>query len=434
MNANDGQPSTWGNPLRNVSQGGGVSVSFSGGDERSEPENAICSVSRVDLHGRPERAVAERGEAAPASALPCQYDNNCIGNGIGKFQSAPLPPYRKKSRHRLEMAIEWMVEKYGIERIGLLTLTFGVPGSGRGSLETHQLREQAKDLGFVQARWHSFCSNVIVKRYQDWICILEPQRDGVWHIHVVVATKEDIRTGTDVATLANYKLPPWLRKGKHLRNEALAAEWKALRETTCKYRFGRAELLPIKKTKEAFSRYLGKYLTKTFNLVPAGRRYRLIRFSRGVGRHFSMRFSIVGLGNLIYRTRLKMAASALWFQDYGDFAEYFGARWNYYLRDLIAGIPVPLVFGKGDFKTGLAAKLLTLFAEDPLPFLDSELKKKLTAAYRVLWDKFEELAFDVRVNAGESETRLRVADNIDVGPLTGDDLQDDLFRPAWVPF
>jgi hypothetical protein len=334
----------------------------------------------------------------------------------------------------LELAIEWMVEEYGIERVGLLTLSFGVPGSGRGSLETFLLREQAKDLEFVQARWHSFRSNVIAVRYLDWICILEPHKDGVWHIHVVVATKEDIRTGTDVETLSNYKLPYWLRRGKHLRNEALAAEWKALRETACKYRFGRVELLPIKKTKEAFSRYLGKYLTKTFNLVPPGRRHRLVRFSRGVGRHFSMRFSIVGLGNLIYRTRLKLAASMLWFKDYGDFAEYFGARWNYYLRDIIAGIPIPLVFGKGNFETGVASKLLNLFAENPVPFLDPESKQKMTTACRGLWHRFEELAFDAPATVPWREKRPPEADNIDVGPLTEADLQDDLFRPSDVPF
>jgi hypothetical protein len=157
-----------------VSQGGGVSVLLSGGDERSEPESLHSSALHVDLHGRAEGAASERGEAAPDAALPCQNSNNCIGNGIGRFPSAPLSPYRKKSRHRLEMAIEWMVEKYGIERVGLLTLSFGVPGSGRGSLETFLLREQAKDLEFVQARWHSFCSNVVMKRYEDWICILEP--------------------------------------------------------------------------------------------------------------------------------------------------------------------------------------------------------------------------------------------------------------------
>jgi len=117
-----------------------------------------------------------------------------------------------------------MVKKHGINRVGLLTLSFGVPGSGRGSEATRELREQAKDLDFVQARWHSFSSNVVTKRYEDWICVLEPHRDRVWHLHVVVSTKADIRTGTDVETLSNYKLPYWMRRGKHLRNEALAAE------------------------------------------------------------------------------------------------------------------------------------------------------------------------------------------------------------------
>jgi len=416
MSANDGQPSTWGNPLRNVSQGGGVSVSISGGDEHSEPESVHSSALNVDLHGRVEGVSANAREARVADTLPCQDSNNCIGKGIGQFQSAPLSPYRKKSRHRLEMAIEWMVKEHGIEHVGLLTLSFGVPDSGRGSLETFLLREQAKDLEFVQGRWHSFCSNVIVKRYQDWICILEPHKDGVWHIHVVVATKEDIRTGTDVETLSNYKLPYWMRRGKHLRNEALAAEWKALRETACKYRFGRVELLPIKKTKEAFARYLGKYLTKTFNLIPPGRRHRLIRYSRGVGRHFSMRFSINGLGNLLYRTRLKMAAAMLDFRDYSLFADCFGPRWNYYLRDIIASIPIPLRFGKGDFESGMAAKLLALYAEDPLLFLDSESKKKMAAAQRLLWLKFEELAFDAPALAHWREARPQEADT--TGHLT----------------
>jgi hypothetical protein len=354
-----------------VSQGGGSVVSFSGGGEQSEPENVHSSVALdVDLHGRPGGAAVDaHGEAVRATAaLPCQESDKCIGNDfIGK--PTPLSPYRKKSRHRLEMAIEWMLNKYGINHVGLLTLSFGVPGSGRGSQETRELREQAKDFDFVQNRWASFRSNVIAERYEDWICILEPHKDGVWHIHVVVATKDDIRTGTDVETLSNYRLPYWTRRGKHLRNEALAAEWRALRETACKYRFGRVELLPIKKTKEAFARYLGKYLTKAFNLIPAGRKNRLVRYSRGIGKHFSMRFSINGLGNLIYRTRLKMAASFLNFKDYSFFAEFFGSRWNYYLREIIASIPIPLVFGKGNFETGVAAKLLAQYAADPLPYL-----------------------------------------------------------------
>jgi hypothetical protein len=327
-----------------------------------------------------------------------------------------------------------MVNKHGINHVGLLTLSFGVPGSGRGSQATQELRELAMDLDFVQARWHSFSSNIVRKRYQDWICIFEPHKDGVWHIHVVVATKADIRTGTDIETLSNYKLPYWLRRGKHLRNEALAAEWKFLRETACKYRFGRVELLPIKKTKEAFARYLGKYLTKAFNLVPSGRKNRLVRYSRGVGKHFSMRFSIYSLGNLLYRTRLKMAGAMLNFKDYSLFADIFGPRWNYYLRDIIASIPIPLVFGKGSFESGVAAKMLAEYAADPFPHLETETKKKMTDASRMMWQKFEELAFDSPVMTELQPVKIEEADNIDVGPLTEADLQDELFRPSDVPF
>jgi hypothetical protein len=82
----------------------------------------------------------------------------------------------------------------------------------KGSYETWALRQQAKVWDFVQARWHSFCTNVIANRYEDWVCVFELHKDGVWHIHVVVVTKEDIRTGTDIETLSNYKLPYWMRR------------------------------------------------------------------------------------------------------------------------------------------------------------------------------------------------------------------------------
>jgi hypothetical protein len=244
----------------------------------------------------------------------------------------------------------------------------------------------------------------------------------------------DIRTGTDVETLTNYKLPYWLRRGKHLRNDALAAEWTALRQITCKYRFGRIELLPIRKTSEALARYLAGYLSKSFKLVPAGERCRLIRLSRSLSRNFSMQFSIWSLGNLIYRTRLKMAATMLHFEDYNDFANYFGPRWNYYLGDLIASIPVPMVFGKGDFMSGVAIKILNDFAENPFPYLDEETKKKLAAVNSMLLRKFAELAFDDMAQMRWQESEQREADNIDVGPLTEADLQNELLAESDNPF
>jgi hypothetical protein len=399
--------------------------------------NAIDASSATG-NGLPMAPGVSRG---PLVALPCHKSNNCIENNEddstaeeSESTADGLSPYRRKSRHRLIMAVEWMAKKYGVNHVGLLTLTFGVPGSGRGSLATKELREQAKDLEFVQKRWHSLNTNIIAKRYPDWICILEPHRDGVWHFHVVVATKMDIRTGTDVETLTNYVLPAWMRRGKHLRNEALAAEWRALREIACKYRFGRIELMPIKKTGEAVARYLAGYLSKSFQQCPSGRKHRLIRFSRGISKQFNMTFSIWSLGNLIYRTRLKMAASMLHFQDYGDFADYFGPRWNYYIGDIIAVIPVPMKFGKGDFERGVAATILNDYAENPGPYLDEETDKQLLAVQRALLRKFTELAFGELMEIRREESRPTEADNIDVGPRTDADWQGELLEPSENPF
>jgi len=410
--------------------------SLVGALNRAEPDSEHnCSpVLRRDVvpTGEVEGAGAVRPVRAARPALPCHNSNSCIEKE--KWKSEPLSPYRKKSRHRLITAIEGVVRKHGVNRVGLLTLSFGVPGSGRGSEATRELREQAKDLDFVQARWHSFASNVVTRRYEDWICVLEPHRDGVWHLHVAVSTKADIRTGTDVETLSNYKLPYWMRRGKHLRNEALAAEWQVLRETCCKYRFGRVELLPIKKTGQAVARYVAGYLSKSFGLVPAGRKNRLVRFSRSLSQRFTMRFSPHTLGNLLHRTRLKLAASMLHFQEYGDFADYFGSRWHYYLGEIIASIPVPLVFGKGQFESGVAAMMLREYVLDPLPYLDDAGKKSMIAAHSGLLRKFTELAFDESAEARWEESRPAEADNIDVGPATETDYQGDLVEASGDPF
>jgi hypothetical protein len=249
-----------------------------------------------------------------------------------------------------------------------------------------------------------------------------------------LATKADIRTGTDIKTLTNYKLPYWQRRGKYLRNDALAAEWRALRETCCKYRFGRAELLPIKKTGETLARYVAGYLSKSFGLVPPGRKHRLVRYSRNLTHKITMRFSPHTLGNLIHRTRLKLAASMLHFEEYGDFADYLGPRWYFYLGDIIASIPVPLKFAKGDFESGLEAKVLRGFAEDPFAILSKEERALMTAAHSALLRKFTDLAFDESAEMRWQESQSAEADNIDVGSAPGTELQNDLIEASGNPF
>jgi hypothetical protein len=331
------------------------------------------------------------GAGQPPAALPCQDNHKCIEKE--KYQRpshARLTPNQKLIRQKMIEAAKYMVRKHGLERVGVLTLSFGVPGSGKGSFATWALRQQAKHWDFVQARWHSFYTNVVAKRYADWVCVFEMHRDKVWHMHVIVATKEDIRTGTNLEVLGNYKLPYWMRRGKHLRNTALAAEWAMLRQTCCRYRFGRVELLPVKKSGQAVGLYLGDYLVKTYNVIPAGQRSRLVRFSKQINQVITTPFAIHSLGTLIYRTRLRIAAGMLNFQEYEDFAEYFGPRWNYYLRNAIAWIPIPFRFQKGAFESGQATKMLMEYAQHPKCYLDERGKHKIDDVGRELWRRLEE--------------------------------------------
>jgi hypothetical protein len=147
-----------------------------------------------------------------------------------------------------------------------------------------------------------------------------------------------------------------------------------------------------------------------------------------------MRFSPHNLGNLIHRTRLKLAASMLHFEEYGDLADYFGPRWHYYLGEIIASIPVPWKFAKRDFESGLAAKVLRGFVEDPFPVLSKEEKARMTAAHAALSRKFDELAFDESTEVRWQEAQPTEADNIDVGPATEPDLQNDLIESSGNPF
>ena len=108
--------------------------------------------------------------------------------------------------------------------------------------------------------------------------------------------------------------------------------------------------------------------------------------------------------------------------------------WPVLRGDIVATIPVPLVFAKGEFENGMAAKRLNEFGADPYPYLDEAAKKKMAAAQSDLLRKFTELTFDESAQACWQESQRRGVDNIDGVPVTETDLQNDLFETAANPF
>jgi hypothetical protein len=71
---------------------------------------------------------------------------------------------------------------------------------------------------------------------------------------------------------------------------------------------------------------------------------------------------------------------------------------------------------------------------DPFPVLSKEEKAKMTAAHSALLRKFTDLAFDESAEVRWQESQPTEADNIDVGPASETDLQNDLIETSSNPF
>jgi hypothetical protein len=235
----------------------------------------------IDLWGWKQGPEAGRRGAPPASALIHQNSNNGIesfpyvikdefkaaqdNQAVDRLVEA-LPSRLRKKMFALRLRIEWMVRTYGIEHIGLQTMT---------------IRENITDRKEFERRFKSIATNVFPELYLDWLRVFERQQRGAWHAHVVVATKDDIRTGTDVVALNQLLKDKRDRKIckavyysgiKRLASPNLKAIWKEFRRLcglgefkarrkgkgARYYKFDACHLLPIISTAQALAAYVFK--------------------------------------------------------------------------------------------------------------------------------------------------------------------------------
>ena len=221
-----------------------------------------------------------------------------------------------------------LVNKYGLERLGFLTLTF---------------RANIKDRKEAERRFNSLRTGVLLERYPEFIKVKERQARGAWHFHLIVVLREDIRTGVDFAAL---EAGDYRTAGKHLRGE-----WAYWRRTARDYGFGRTELLPIKSTGEGIGRYVGKYLEKHMgNRLPEDKGARLVAYSKGTSAG-TTRFSWAGPKGTLWRAKYRQFAERLGFDDEDSFREWayaeYGPRWAYRLSECIAAEVLPGVLVVG---------------------------------------------------------------------------------------
>ena len=132
----------------------------------------------VDLWGWEQGRAAERREAPPAAALIHQNRNN----GIENLSALPRDEFRveqerqavdavmqciparlRKKMFALRLKIEWMVLTYGINHVGLQTMT---------------IRENVTDRKEFERRFKSISTNAFPKLYSAWLRVFERQQRG----------------------------------------------------------------------------------------------------------------------------------------------------------------------------------------------------------------------------------------------------------------
>ena len=191
-----------------------------------------------------------------------------------------------KTAFALRMNVAAMVEKFGVNRCGFQTLTIGdyvcaahgqqMPtGAGRQCpvCEAEMGFQQVFDMVEAQCRLHSFAANILKKYFLRGVIVTERCQNGAIHFHLlgVMLQDCDIRTG--------FNFEQVKQRDYSSACPALRALWAQLRRALPRYRFGRSELLPIRKTGAAVASYISQYIEKNVLHRPAADKgKRLVRY------------------------------------------------------------------------------------------------------------------------------------------------------------
>lgn len=267
----------------------------------------------------------QQQDAATSAALPCLSSNNSITDAQESPENAGLnaiSTQHKKSASALAWNVEFLAEKYGLERLGFLTLTFA---------------QDIKDPKEAQRRFNSLTTNILRLRYSDYIRVWERTAKGRIHYHLLVVLDSDIRTGVDFDALA---------KGDYRSaGSALRAEWAFWRTTAKGYGFGRTELLPVKSTSEGIARYVGKYIGKHIAFrEDRDKGARLVEYSKGA-RQVSTRFAWATEGAEQWRRKVEIFAGIVSGTmkrevTFENLTEILGPNWAHTHRRFIASLPI----------------------------------------------------------------------------------------------
>lgn len=279
--------------------------------------------------------------SAPIGVLPCLYRNNSneilekpIKSVTSKQLSDRLELDKKYRKTSVALAynVQCMAEKYPLKNLGFLTLTFA---------------DDVQCYKLASKRFNSLATRILNIRYRAWMKVMERQKSGRIHFHLIIVLDQDIRTGFDFARNNDYSIST--RQRHDTASAYLKSEWDFYNPrkgaTAKKYGFGRTELLPIKSSSEAIGRYVGKYISKHLDeRIADDKGARLVSYSKNM-RVMNTKFSWVTDNSKLWRAKVKafcyfVAEDKGCEPTFDGLKSVLGSKWAYNHRKFIMDIPI----------------------------------------------------------------------------------------------
>jgi len=310
---------------------------------------------------RQKGAGPSRGSGGPAP--PCLNSNNCPDEErILLDQLMRLKPQARKTARLLKDTVMRKLTEHTVEKVVFLTLTIDPKRARREGWDARDPKAcQRKFKAFVK----SFLAPVCRSRY---VRVVERQKNGNIHFHLLIVVDFDARSGTDWEKLKLAEQTGDDSLFAESLNPACLALWRSLGTLRrpgvaqeCGFGIVRPE--PIKSTQEAVSKYVGKYISKHIEQrCREDKGLRLVEYGRPM-RIGNTHFAWISEGARQWRTKLPIFARSKGVENYEGLSEAFGPRWAYHFKDAImeTALPVEYVFPSHD-----CAKLYVRHRQDLL--------------------------------------------------------------------
>lgn len=260
--------------------------------------------------------------------LNSEIEVSCLSSYLNSNDTLLLSSYQNKQIYALKQNLREMIRRYGLERVGLLTLTFKLQVP-------------------VPIAWkmlNNFFTGYFRKAYKRYVVILGISEETRIHFHIITVFNVDIRTGTDFTAIQknDYSAAP----------ATLKRLWKELRKKSRDYGFGkRTHLAPVY-NEEAFIKYMAGNVRTAYQYAnenregnpwyPSRRRTRVLSYSQGWRSCSAQHNSVVGASP--WRMRLKIIGRAIGcntFDEFTDKIRPISPRWHIFFRKFLFRLSIP---------------------------------------------------------------------------------------------